>query len=81
MEISSQFVQVGHMQVRIVAVTKPVIPECASADELLAYCARVSNPANQANTETAPRLIAYLVRGVFRLTSMTPPLIGRAPRR
>jgi len=28
--------------------------------ELIAYCARVSNPSNQANTETSERLLAYL---------------------
>jgi thymidylate synthase (FAD) len=32
------------------------------AQELIAYCARVSNPANQFNTETSERLIKYLVR-------------------
>jgi thymidylate synthase (FAD) len=32
------------------------------AQELIAYCARVSNPANQFNTETSDRLIQYLVR-------------------
>jgi thymidylate synthase (FAD) len=30
--------------------------------ELIAYCARVSNPANQLNTETSERLIRYLVK-------------------
>lgn len=30
--------------------------------ELIAYCARVSNPANQFNTETSERLIQYLIR-------------------
>lgn len=30
--------------------------------ELIAYCARVSNPANQSNSETATRLLDYLVR-------------------
>jgi len=30
--------------------------------ELVAFCARVSNPANQLNTETSQRLIKYLVR-------------------
>ncbi len=30
--------------------------------ELIAYCARVSNPANQYNTETSEKLIRYLVR-------------------
>jgi thymidylate synthase (FAD) len=32
------------------------------AQELIAYCARVSNPANQFNTETSERLIRYLVK-------------------
>ena len=32
------------------------------AQELIAYCARVSNPSNQFNTETSERLIRYLVR-------------------
>ena len=32
------------------------------AQELIAYCARVSNPANQYNTETADKLIRYLVK-------------------
>jgi thymidylate synthase (FAD) len=63
------------MQVRLIAITKPVIPECEAAGDLLAYCARVSNPANQANTETAPRLLAYLVRNQhwspFEMASMT----------
>ena len=33
-----------------------------NAQELIAYCARVSNPANQLNTETSEKLIRYLVR-------------------
>jgi thymidylate synthase (FAD) len=32
------------------------------AQELIAYCARVSNPSNQLNTETSERLIRYLVK-------------------
>ena len=63
------------MHVRLIAITKPVIAECAEPGDLLAYCARVSNPANQANTETAPRLLAYLVRhqhwSPFEMASMT----------
>ena len=49
----------------IVAVTKPVIPGSDSpqtADEFVAYCARVSNPSNQNNKETADKLIGYLKR-------------------
>ena len=34
----------------------------SDAQELIAYCARVSNPANQFNTETSERLIRYLVK-------------------
>src|SRR6056300_1539421 len=30
--------------------------------ELIAYCARVSNPSNQLNTETSEKLINYLVK-------------------
>jgi thymidylate synthase (FAD) len=33
-----------------------------NAQELIAYCARVSNPANQLNTETSEKLIRYLVK-------------------
>jgi len=33
-----------------------------NAQELVAYCARVSNPANQTNTDTSEKLIRYLVK-------------------
>ena len=33
-----------------------------TAQDLVAYCARVSNPSNQANTETSERLIKYLIK-------------------
>ena len=33
-----------------------------NAQELIAYCARVSNPANQLNTETSEKLIRYLIK-------------------
>lgn len=72
---TTNFVQLGHMQVRLVAVSQPVLPDCATPGDLVAYCARVSNPANQANTDTAPRLLAYLVRNQhwspFEMASMT----------
>jgi thymidylate synthase (FAD) len=32
------------------------------AKELVAFCARVSNPGNQINSETSDKLIAYLIR-------------------
>lgn len=63
------------MNVRLIAITKPAIPECPDAGDLIAYCARVSNPANQANTDTAPRLLAYLARNAhwspFEMVSLT----------
>jgi thymidylate synthase (FAD) len=34
----------------------------SDAQELIAYCARVSNPSNQLNTETSEKLIRYLVK-------------------
>jgi thymidylate synthase (FAD) len=33
-----------------------------NAQELVAYCARVSNPANQTNTDTGEKLIRYLIK-------------------
>ena len=34
----------------------------ADAQELIAYCARVSNPNNQLNTDTSEKLIKYLIK-------------------
>jgi len=48
--------------VSLVGITKPSASTgCNTAAELIAYAARVSNPANQANMQTAPRLIKYLL--------------------
>ena len=33
-----------------------------SIKDLVAYCARVSNPSNQANTETSSKLLKYLIK-------------------
>lgn len=49
------------MQVTLQAVTQPVNPEISPAD-FIAYVARVSNPSNQHNHLTAPKLLAYLVK-------------------
>lgn len=65
--------------VRLVAITKPVTPECESAADFIAYCARVSNPDNQANHDTAQRLIDYLARHAhwspFEMSSMTLEIV------
>jgi thymidylate synthase (FAD) len=49
------------MTVKLIAISKPTIEECSSAEELVAYCARVSNPANQNNHSTSAKLIRYLI--------------------
>ena len=50
-------------QVRLIAFTQPIeLDGVQAGEELVAYCARVSNPGNQANHETAPRLLNYLTR-------------------
>lgn len=48
-------------RVRLVAITKPVIDGVKTAEEFIAYAARVSNPSNQMNNETAPKLVRYLM--------------------
>lgn len=49
--------------VNLIALSKPSgITDCATAEELVAYAARVSNPENQANHETAPKLLSYLIK-------------------
>ena len=51
------------MNVKLISLTQPMIEgEQISAEELVTYCARVSNPENQINTETAPRLINFLIK-------------------
>ncbi|HBI01815.1 MAG TPA: FAD-dependent thymidylate synthase [Flavobacterium sp.] len=49
------------MVVKLVAITKGVGDlDGMMAEEIISYIARVSNPANQMNTETAPKLLKYL---------------------
>ena len=50
--------------VKLVGLTKPMLqgPMCeANAEEFIAYCARVSNPANQDNPDSE-KLLKYLVK-------------------
>lgn len=52
------------MKVKLVGYTQPseeFIDDFSNVKELVAYCARVSNPSNQFNSETADRLINYLI--------------------
>jgi len=65
--------------VRTIAVSKPVIDDITTPGDLVAYAARVSNPANQANTETAPRLLSYLAQNAhwspFEMAHMTLEIV------
>ena len=54
------------MNVRLLSYSQPT-QEFADlgiqdAQELIAYCARVSNPSNQLNTDTSEKLIKYLIK-------------------
>lgn len=63
------------MKVTLIAATQPLIEGITTIDELIAYAARVSNPTNQMNTETAPRLLGYCIKhghwSVFETASFT----------
>lgn len=75
----------NYQEVKIVAITEPHIFHDGSdeqiryrrltPDEFIAYCARVSNPSNQNNTQTAQKLINYLIRNEhwspFEMVSVT----------
>ena len=54
------------MKVKLVSYSQPTDEfrqqNITDALDLVAYCARVSNPANQFNTETSEKLIKYLIK-------------------
>jgi thymidylate synthase (FAD) len=51
------------MDVRLISHSTPDnIIGVADAQELIAYCARVSNPSNQNNKDTSEKLIKYLIK-------------------
>jgi thymidylate synthase (FAD) len=50
------------MNVELISITKPEIKGLKNPEDLVAYCARVSNPSNQMNTETAPKLLKFLIQ-------------------
>jgi len=64
-------------EVKLVAISKPNagVTGCVDVNELIAYTARVSNPTNQNNSETAPRLLKYLIKhqhwSPFEMVHMT----------
>lgn len=52
------------MQVKLISYSQSVEEDAtqSSLQDLVAYCARVSNPANQNNTDTNEKLIKYLIK-------------------
>jgi thymidylate synthase (FAD) len=51
------------MEVKLISLTKPVDELLMeNSEDLVAFIARVSNPENQMNHETAPRLLNYLTK-------------------
>ena len=63
------------MKAKLISITNPVITGISNPEELISYCARVSNPSNQLNIETAPKLLKYLIThkhwSPFEMVSMT----------
>lgn len=62
-------------KVRVIGVTKPVCDFIPDSEGILSYAARVSNPSNQENFDTASGLLKYCVRNkhysVFETCSIT----------
>jgi thymidylate synthase (FAD) len=63
------------VKVKLVSITKPDIEGLQNPEDLVAYCARVSNPSNQMNSETAPKLLGFLIKhkhwSPFEMVDMT----------
>ena len=63
------------MNVKLISITKPDIKGLQNAEDLVAYCARVSNPSNQMNSESAPKLLGFLIKhkhwSPFEMVDMT----------
>ena len=67
------------MNVKLISITQPQSqgvhnPAPKNAEDLIAFCARVSNPKNQMNAATAPKLLGFLIKhkhwSPFELASM-----------
>lgn len=63
-------------KVKLIGVTKPSASvDCYRVSDLVAYAARVSNPVNQNNFDTAKKLLKYLIRNAhwspFEMVSVT----------
>jgi thymidylate synthase (FAD) len=50
------------MKVELISYTQPAMYFAENTTELVAFCARVSNPSNQGNAGTSEKLIRYLIK-------------------
>jgi len=56
------------MKVKLISLTQPLLESTVpqnnntTAEEIIVYCARVSNPKNQTNMDTAPQLLRFLIK-------------------
>ena len=50
------------MKVELISYSQPAQYFAENMTELVAFCARVSNPSNQANKQTSEKLIKYLTK-------------------
>ena len=63
------------MNVKLVSTTKPNIEGLNKAEDIIVYCARVSNPNNQLNVDTGDKLLKYCIKhghwSIFEQVDMT----------
>jgi len=50
------------MKVEVISYSQPAVYFAENMTELVAFCARVSNPSNQTNKDTSEKLIKYLIK-------------------
>jgi len=60
---------------KIISISKPMLDGIETAEDFIAYTARVSNPLNQMNLQTSEKLLNYLIRNKhwspFEMVSIT----------
>ena len=69
------------MSVKLVSITHPKMDGLSTAEELISYCARVSNPSNQMNMDSSSKLLSYLIKhkhwSPFEMVDMTVAIVTR----
>ena len=70
------------IQVKPIAMTQPLVDFIPDGEGIMSYCARVSNPNNQTNFETADKLLQYCAKyghwSVFEMVNVVLEI--KAPR-